>query len=110
MPCREAVYDESGLQVGTFVPVKFYKLRFVVTPIFKMFAYAKRTNDFSHPIAQFFYGVIVEMVPMVVADYQIVNILGHVAWFVYVGAGEWLVDECNRGCFVKNRVDKKSTA
>ena len=98
MTGSEAVYAYAVVKGGVFVPIHFYYVVDVEFPMFEMLPYTERTYHFANTLAHLFYRFVVEVVPMVVGYYQVIDI-GYVGRFVAVGAFEWfLYKRYGRGC------------
>lgn len=89
---------------GTFIPIQLDELALVVAPIFKILAYAQRTNYLLNSSFQLDDRLVIQVVPVVVRDEEKVDFLGHVLGFVEVRPQKSPIDEGNGRAFVKDGV------
>ena len=75
--------------------------------MFQMFADTQSANHLAHPVFQTSHSTIVQMVPMVVTDYQIINIR-HILRFINIGSLEWFIDKGHRGSHAEYRVNQNT--
>ena len=91
---------------GTFIPIQFDELALVVAPIFKILAYAQRTNYLLYSVFQLDDRLVIQVVPVVVRDEEKVDFLGHVLGLVEVSPRKGTIDEGNGRAFVEHGVGK----
>ena len=103
MTGRQAVNKKALIEPGIFKPVQFHQTRLVEAPIFKMLAHPQRTNDLTRTLLQLHHRAVVQMVPMVVRDNQVINV-GHIFRLVNIRTLKRLVKERKRGGRTENGV------
>lgn len=86
---------------GTFIPIQLDELALVVAPIFKILAYAQRTNYLLYSAFQFADRLVIQVIPMVVRDEEKVDSLGHVLGLVEVRPRKGPIDERDGRAFVE---------
>ena len=91
---------------GTFIPIQLDELALVVAPIFKILAYAQRTNYLLYSSFQLDDRLVIQVVPVVVRDEEKVDFLGHVLRLVEVRPRKGPIDERDGRAFVEHGVGK----
>ena len=98
--------ESQVLGGGTFIPIQFDELVFVVAPVFKVLAHAQGTDHLLYSVSQLGDRLVIQVVPMVVRDEEKVDFLGHVFGLVEVSPRKGTIDECNGRAFIKDGVGK----
>ena len=89
---------------GTFIPIQLDELALVVAPIFKILAYAQRTNYLLYSSFQLDDRLVIQVVPMVVRDEEKVDFLGHVLGLVEVRPRKGPIDKRDGRALVEHGV------
>ena len=72
-----------------------------------MFANAESANHFSYPVFQTFHCPVIQVIPMIMRNHQIIDIR-HIFRFIDISSFKWFVDERYRRSHAKNRINEKS--
>ena len=102
----ETADGESVAERLLFVPVQLDDLRRVEAPVLEVLAHAQRTDDRADALFQFADRAVVEMIPVVVRDDEVVDV-GHLFGAVDVGAFERTVEQRERRRAAENRIDER---
>ena len=98
--------EGQAVEGGTFVPIQFNELVFVITPVFKVLAHTQGTNYLFHSAFQLDDCLVIQVIPVVVRNEEKVDLLRHILGFVKVGPRKGTIDEGNGRAFVKYGVGK----
>lgn len=99
MTAGQTVYDELLRECCALFPIEFYDSGFIETPMFEVFAHTQWTDYFPNAAFQLFDRMIVQVVPMVVGNNEVVDV-----WHV-VGR----IDFCRSERFVDERYGRSHT-
>ena len=99
MTAGQTVYDELLRECCALFPIEFYDSGFIETLMFEVFAHTQWTDYFPNAAFQLFDRMIVQVVPMVVGNNEVVDV-----WHV-VGR----IDFCPSERFVDERYGRSHT-